>query len=115
MTAPSILTARCFCGRVELQATGSPIVSSVCYCDDCQKGADQLEALPGAATVRDPDGGTEYILYRKDRLACTKGADLLQSYKLRDGSATNRVVASCCNAPMFMNFDKGPHWVSAYR
>ncbi len=109
------LTASCSCGRVELEASGSPIVSSVCYCDDCQKGAGQIEALPNAGAVRDSDGGTAYILYRKDRIACSKGTDLLKSYKLKDASATNRAVASCCNSAMFVNFDKGPHWVSAYR
>jgi hypothetical protein len=90
-------------------------VCSVCYCDDCQKGADQIETLPGAGAVRDPDGGTAYILYRKDRIECSKGAELLSSYKLKEASVTNRVVAVCCNSAMFMNFDRGPHWVSAYR
>lgn len=109
------LTATCACGSVELEAAGLPIVSSVCYCEDCQKGAERIEALPNACAVRDPDGGTAYILYRKDRIACSKGAELLRRYKLKDTSATNRVVASCCNSAVFMDFDKGPHWVSAYR
>ncbi|MBS0471045.1 MAG: hypothetical protein JSR60_08245 [Proteobacteria bacterium] len=109
------LIAGCACGRVEVTAKGPPIVSSVCYCDDCQKGAAQIEALPNAGAVRDPDGGTAYILYRKDRIACSKGADMLKPYKLKDTSITNRVVATCCNTAMFVNFDKGPHWVSAYR
>ena len=110
-----IMTATCSCGGVELKAFGRPIVSSVCYCDDCQKGADQIESLPNAGTVRDPDGGTAYILYRKDRIECSKGAELLRSYKLKETSVTNRVVATCCNSAVFMNFDRGPHWVSAYR
>ena len=75
----------------------------------------QIEALPNAGTVRDPDGGTAYILYRKDRIECSKGAELLRSYKLKDTSVTNRVVATCCNSAVFVNFDRGPHWVSAYR
>jgi hypothetical protein len=115
MTGSPIITAACSCGAVELKAFGRPIVSSVCYCDDCRKGADQIEALPNAGAVRDPDGGTAYILYRKDRIACSKGAEFLKSYKLKETSATNRVVATCCNSAMFVNFDKGPHWVSAYR
>jgi hypothetical protein len=114
-TSAPILTATCACGSVELNASGAPIVSSVCYCEDCQKGADQIEALPNAGTVRDPDGGTAYILYRKDRIECSKGADLLRRYKLKDTSVTNRVVAACCNSAVFMDFDRGPHWVSAYR
>jgi hypothetical protein len=115
MTRSLIMTATCSCGGVELKAFGRPIVSSVCYCDDCQKGAGQIEALPNAGTVRDPDGGTAYILYRKDRIECSKGAELLRSYKVKETSVTNRVVATCCNSAVFVNFDRGPHWVSAYR
>ena len=48
MTRSPTMTATCACGRVELEAFGKPIVSTVCYCDDCQKGADQIEALPNA-------------------------------------------------------------------
>lgn len=113
--AAPIATATCACGRVELKASDSPIANVVCYCDDCQKGARQIEALPNAGAVADPDGGTAYVLYRKDRIACSNGAEFLKSYKLKDTSATNRVVATCCNSAMFVNFDKGPHWVSAYR
>lgn len=109
------MIATCSCGRVELRASGAPIVSAVCYCADCQTGSRRIEELPGAGPVREPEGGTAYILYRKDRIACSKGAALLKSYKIKEGSHTNRVVASCCNSAMFMNFDKGPHWVSAYR
>jgi len=109
------MTASCSCGSVELRAFGVPIVSSVCYCDDCQKGGHQIEELPDAGAVRDPDGGTAYILYRKDRIECSNGSALLKSYKLEEGSATNRVVATCCNSAMFLSFDKGPFWVSAYR
>jgi hypothetical protein len=109
------LTASCLCGSVELKAFGAPIVSNICYCADCQKGSRQIEELPNAGLVMDPDGGTAYILYRKDRIECSKGAALLKSYKIKENSITNRVVATCCNSAMFMNFDKGPFWVSAYR
>lgn len=74
-----------------------------------------LEALPGASSVRDPDGGTAYVVYRKDRVQCTRGAELLHSHKLQEGSATNRVAASCCNSPMVMWFDDPKHWVPVYR
>jgi hypothetical protein len=109
------MIARCSCGRVEYEASGAPIVSLVCFCADCQAGSQQLEALPGASSVRDSDGGTAYVSYRKDRIQCTRGIALLQSYKLRDGSATNRVVASCCNSPVVMSFDDARHWVAVYR
>ena len=115
MTRSPIMTATCAYGAVELKAFGRPIANAVCYCDDCRRGADQIEALPGAGAVRDADGGTAYILYRKDRFACVKGAELLKRHKLKETSITNRVVATCCNSAVFMNFDRGPHWVSAYR
>ena len=115
MTRAPTMTAACACGRVELEAFGRPIISAVCYCDDCRKAADLIEALPGAGAVRDPDGGTAYVLFRKDRIACSKGADLLTPFKLKDTSLANRVVAACCLSAMLMNFDRGPFWVSAYR
>jgi hypothetical protein len=115
MIANPHMTASCSCGSVELKAFGAPVVSNVCYCDDCQTGARQIEALPDAGPVRDPDGGTAYILYRKDRVECAKGSALLRNYKIKESSVTNRVVATCCNSAMFVSFDKGPFWVSAYR
>ncbi len=108
------LTALCSCGSVELEAIGAPITSTVCYCESCQEGSRQIEALPDGCPVCDSDGGTAYVLYRKDRVEYSKGFPLLRSYKLRDESSTNRVVATCCNSPMFLNFEKG-HWLSIYR
>ena len=107
--------ASCRCGRIELRLTGNPIVTSVCYCDDCQAGARQLAALPGAPLPAGDDGGTAYVLFRKDRVQCTSGDSGLKAYKLKDKSVTNRVVATCCNAPMFMSFDNARHWVPVHR
>ncbi len=109
------MIARCACGRVEYEATGAPILGVACYCDDCQEGARRIEALPGAPPVRDPDGGVSYILFRKDRVRCTKGGGLLQSQKLKPKTDTNRVVATCCNSAMVMAFDDSKHWVPVYR
>jgi len=108
-------TATCHCGQVEVTATGEPIVTNICYCDDCQTGARQIEAMPMSHPIRNPDGGVTYMVYRKDRISCSKGAPLLRAIKLTEKSATSRVVASCCNSAMFMNFDDGRFWVSAYR
>ncbi len=109
------VTARCSCGRVELETAGTPITCVACYCDDCQAGARQIEALANAPPVRDSDGGTAYLLYRKDRFRCSRGGELLQAFKIKDTSTTNRIVATCCNSGMFLHFDGGPHWVSVYR
>ena len=107
-------TARCLCGSVEFEVVGAPILCAVCYCDDCQEGARQIEALPNAPPVLDTDGGTPYLLYRKDRMKCSKGAEHLRDHKIKKDSPTRRVVASCCNSAMFLDFQKG-HWFSAYR
>lgn len=107
-------TARCTCGSVEIEAIGDPIVSTACYCASCQEGSRQIEALPNGRPACDSDGGTAYVLYRKDRIEYSKGAQLLRGCKLRDESSTNRVVATCCNSPMFLDFEKG-HWLSIYR
>lgn len=108
------MTARCACGQVVLTMRGAPILSVACYCDDCQAGAGRIEGLPGAAPVRNPDGGTSYLAYRKDRVVCSIGKEHLESLKIKPGSATNRVVATCCNSAMYLGFDDSKHWVDVY-
>ena len=91
------------------------MTSAVCYCDTCQAGSRQIEALPNAVPILGPDGGSAYILYRKDRVNYAKGAELLQAYKVEENSTTSRVVAACCNSAMVMRFDDAKHWVPIYR
>jgi len=105
---------RCACGSVEFQARGDPILASICYCDDCQKASHQIESLPNAPRILREDGGTPYVLYRRDRIACLRGDRLLLEHRLEGESFTKRVVASCCNSAMFLDFEKG-HWLSVYR
>lgn len=107
-------TARCRCGSVELEAVGDPITSAVCYCESCQEGSRQIEALPDGRPVCDSDGGTALVLYRKDRVEYSRGSQLLRGLKLTDESSTKRVVATCCNSAMYLDFEKG-HWLSVYR
>ena len=109
------MVVTCVCGQAAVEAAGTPITSVSCHCDDCQEGARQIQLLPDAAAVQDPDGGTAYVVYRKDRVRGLKGASLLRSHKIRVGSATNRVIATCCNSVLFMNFDDSKHWVDVYR
>jgi len=111
--ADQVLISTCQCGQVRCQAVGGPILSGVCYCDDCQAGAKMLEALDGAAKVREEDSGTHYLTYRDDRFSCVKGAELLRGYQNAPDTPTRRMVASCCNSAMFLKFAKG-HWTSAY-
>ena len=112
--ASAVELVQCACGSVKLEAHGRPINSVVCYCDDCQEAARRIEALRNAAPVQDADGGTACILYRKDRVTCRSGEDLLQLVRLTETSPTSRAVAGCCNSAMYLNFEKG-HWLSLYR
>jgi hypothetical protein len=111
----AMATLNCVCGQVAYEAIGAPITSVICYCDDCQEGARQIESLPHAPSVQDADGGTAYLVYRRDRVRCLKGTSLLRHHKIREGSATNRVIATCCNSAMLLTFDDGKHWVDLYR
>ena len=104
----------CSCGKVQCEATGAPIMAVVCYCDDCQLASHQIETLPNAAPVLGADGGSAYVLYRKDRFECVRGREWLRDLRLKESSPTRRVIATCCNSAMYLDFQKG-HWVSAYR
>lgn len=113
--ASNDVVAACACGKVELEAKGAPIATAICYCNDCQAGGRMIEALPNASKVLNDDGGSDYILYRKDRARVAKGAELLKPLKLKDGSSTNRVIATCCNSAVMLNFDGAHHWIDFYR
>lgn len=104
----------CRCGAVALEASGSPIITTVCQCSSCRKAGRLLEALPGATPVLDADGGTPCMLYRKDRVRCERGAEYLREHRLDPASPTRRLVATCCNTAMFLDFTKG-HWLTIYR
>ena len=55
------------------------------------------------------------MLFRRDRIACTQGADRLQAMRLTDVSKTRRMIAGCCATPMYVTFDDKRPWVSAFR
>jgi hypothetical protein len=107
-------TATCACGQVQFKATGEPILTAVCYCDNCQAGAKAIEALPNATPVRDAFGGSPYVTCRADRWACIKGENLLRGLKLSEAAPTTRYVATCCNSGMYLKYGPG-WWISAYR
>jgi hypothetical protein len=107
-------SASCRCGKVKLQLTGAPILRGICYCTSCQEAGRRHRAAPGADPVVAQDGGTDYVLYRKDRVRCVKGGDLLEERRLKPDSPTRRLFAHCCNTAMFLDFTKG-HWLSLYR
>lgn len=114
MTTTAPYTSACRCGQVALEAAGAPILTAACYCDSCRLAARGFEAAPGAPQVLNRDGGVDYSLFRKDRVRVTKGGKYLQAHRLKDKAPSRRVVASCCQSPMFVDFAPG-HWLTLYR
>jgi hypothetical protein len=103
----------CRCGEVQMVAIGAPIVAATCHCNSCQQAAASFAALPGAPRVLNAEAGTEFELYRKDRVSGIP-VEGLRAHKLTPASSTRRLLARCCDSPMFLEF-KGGHWLSIYR
>lgn len=103
----------CACGRVCFEVTKTPIINAECHCSSCRAAAARLQALPGAPHFAEPNGGTRFVLYAKDRVRFVTGTELLKEFRLKSDAKTRRVVASCCNTPIFLEFHGG-HWLSLY-
>ena len=110
----SMRVARCSCGECRLLLEGTPIMTAICYCESCQNVGHIFERLSGAPPVLGEDGGTAYVLQRKDRISFETGVETLREHRLKPKSSTRRIVAACCNSPMFLEFSGG-HWLSVYR
>jgi hypothetical protein len=108
------ISAPCRCGKVELQMVGAPILRGICYCASCQEAGRRHPAVSGINSDLAEDGGTDYVLYRKDRVRCVRGGDLFEERRLKPDSPTRRMYARCCDTAMFLDFTKG-HWLTVYR
>jgi len=108
------LDATCQCGKVRFAAVGPPILTGACYCASCQEAARQIAQTAPGPPILDGDSGTSFILYRKDRVQCTMGQEYLEERRLKPDSPTRRIIATCCNSAMFLDFTKG-HWLSMFR
>lgn len=106
-----ITSLSCACGQVQLEARCAPIISTECHCSSCRAAGAKLQAA--AAPILEANGGTRFILYRKDRVRFLEGAELLKEFRLTSQAPTRRVVASCCSTPVFLEFESG-HWLSLY-
>ncbi len=111
MTPTDSLTCRC--GRVHIKLSGEPMVCADCCCSSCQSAAQRLARLPGAPKLPGPFGETRFVLYRKDRVHLPGSSSNLYAFRLSTRATTRRVVAQCCNTPLFLEF-KGGHWLSLY-
>ena len=108
-------TIGCACGRTRLEVSGAPIIVTECLCNSCRAAAARLATLPGATNLlvpRGPHGATPCALYRKDRIRILSGNETFAELRLSP-KGSRRVVATCCNTPLFLEF-KGGHWLSLY-
>ena len=84
-----------------------------CLCDSCRAAGKIMQTLPGGPSLLDAKSATRTVMYRKDRIRCTRGSEILREFRLKPESKTRRVVASCCNSPIFLEFTSG-HWIDIY-
>ncbi len=103
----------CKCGRTRLELTGGPICVTECLCNSCREAAGRIARLPGGPDILTAYGATPCAEYRKDRVRIVAGAENLREFRLTPTSGTRRVIAACCNTPVFIEA-KGGHWVSLY-
>jgi Family of unknown function (DUF6151) len=103
----------CRCGQVRIEVEADPIISTECHCSSCRAAAARLTKLPAAPAYLEPNGGTRFVLYRKDRVVFAMGHEHLREFRLTPVSKTRRVIASCCNTPVLLEFPNG-HWFSLY-
>ena len=103
----------CACGKTRLEMRGNPILVSECLCNSCRAAASRLAALPGAKSPLTSYHATPCAEYRKNRVKLIAGSENLKEFRLSPTSGSRRVVATCCNTPVFLEM-KGAHWLSVY-
>ena len=110
---PSVQQVACRFGEVTLNLTGTPIACVDCCCNSCRAAGLRLQRLPGAQRLLGPHGTTRFVMYRKDRVAFLAGVERLAAFRLSADAGTRRVLATCCNTPLFLELTGG-HWLSLY-
>jgi hypothetical protein len=108
------MVGRCSCGNVEFEVLGEPILCASCHCADCHEGSRRIEALPNAAPILDSYGGTQHVVFRKDRVKFLKGTEFLKTLKVDDDSP-KRVYAECCNSYVLLDIPSPMPAVPIYR
>jgi Uncharacterized conserved protein len=106
-------TLTCACGQFHLEVVGDPFITAECHCRSCRSAAERLAPLPPAFPLTGASGGVPYVLYRKDRVHFPDGTTTLAEFRLSDTAPTRRVLTTCCNTPVFTEF-QGGHWLSLF-
>jgi len=84
-------TGQCFCGAVEVTATGAPFAMGYCHCKDCRAWS----AGPVNA----------FTLWKRDEVRVTKGEDSLGNFALTEGS--QRKYCKECGGHVFTDHPPG--------
>lgn len=103
----------CSCGQVRLEVQGKPIASVECCCSSCREAGVRIRKLEGSPPVLTDYDATPFVMYRKDRVRVLSGAKSLASFRLTPNSSSERIIATCCNTPVYLDFKHG-HWFSLY-
>lgn len=110
---PDMTPLQCMCGQTQLEVQGPPITSVECCCTSCRDAGIRMRKLDGARPVLTEYNATPFVMYRKDRVRFLAGTDILASFRLKPNSSSERVIATCCNTPVYLDFKHG-HWLSLY-
>lgn len=115
----------CQCGGVTVAATVSVAKPPgwthsrlVCYCGDCRRFVEELEARRVRARPESPSvaarflnasGGTDLLQVHSSRVRIEAGADRLRVMRLSPAKrALSRLYASCCHTPVLNVFGADP-------
>ena len=79
MSTSKSYTATCFCGKVEVNVTGEPVVMGYCHCDSCR----EWSAAPVNA----------FSIWKPDQVQVTRGADQIGTF-----NRTERSFRKWCRA-----------------
>ena len=80
MAAATAHRGTCFCGAVEIAATGAPLEMGYCHCDSCRR-------YSGAPL-------TAFLLWRSEDVKVTSGADLLGRFN-KTGMSDRQYCIRC--------------------
>ena len=82
---------KCFCGAVEITATGAPFAMGYCHCKDCR--------------ARSAGPVNAFTLWKRDEVKVTKGKDSLENFALTEGS--QRKFCKHCGGHVFSDHPPG--------
>lgn len=103
----------CACGKVQIEVVDAPIINAECHCNSCRAFGRKMQPRGESPPFLEANGGTRFNLYRKDRIRFLKGSDLLGDVRQAHDAKTRRVIATCCNAPVYLEFPHA-HWLNLY-